>query len=105
MNNVKVKHYILVKTGNVSSFDDGNTFSCLIFQLDETVAPLYPDVNVESSFRCITNYENIKAGDKLVIVDSNNSEFNNNDSFIVYKDFVKSKIIGNVIYSGIIIKE
>jgi hypothetical protein len=105
MNNVNVKHYILVKTGNVSSFNEGNTFGCLFFQLDETIAPLYPDVNIESSFRCISYNENIKAGDKLVIVDSNNSEFNNNDSFVVYSDFVKSKIIGNVIYSGIIIKE
>jgi hypothetical protein len=105
MNNVRVKHYILVKTGNESSFNEGNTFNCLIFQLDETVAPLYPDVNVESLFRCITNQGDIKAGDKLVIVNNNNSEFNNNDSFIVYKDFVKTKIMGNVIYSGIIIKE
>lgn len=107
VNEVRVEIYKLVKTGNISNYDLVGSIDAEINQVDNTQLSLYPDLPVGSGYEIIFrnffyNYLPL-AGDKVVIVDKYNSQFNNNDTFIFYTNTQKQKMLDNIIIRGIVI--
>lgn len=106
MKNCIVKLYRLEKSENITNYSEVGQYRAMIIQLDESVAPLYPDVQIDKAYRCFINMEvKVNAGDKIVVYDKELSGLENNDSFIAYQKFTKVKILGSFLNSGVIIKE
>lgn len=109
VNEVKLMFHKLTKTNNNSSYTEIGTVEAMINQVDMTQLSLYPDLPTGTSFEMtITNFNysiDIQAGDKFVVANKYQSQFDNNDEFIVYLDFQKQKILGNLILKGVVIKQ